>query len=131
MFYLVNVWQTQKNDTINIYLSVCKQMFTNGMWESNIGEIVVRAVAPEPFLAMLRFMYGGFLDLEEKDENGTLLLPLLVLADRYAIQVLQQECCMRLLDCLTEVVPPVFLGVPGLMLTVTVAIEESSIRTAH
>lgn len=106
-------------------------MFTNGMWESNIGEIVVRAVAPEPFMAMLRFMYGGYLDLEEKDENGTLLLPLLVLADQYAIQILQQECCMRLLDCLTEVVPPVFFGVPGLILTVSVVIEETTVCTEH
>jgi hypothetical protein len=84
-------------------------MFTNGMWESNIGEVVLRDVAPEPFLAMLRFMYCGYLDLEERGECGTLLLPLLVLADQYAIQLLQQECCMRLLDYLTEVVPPIIV----------------------
>ena len=78
-------------------------MFTNGMSESNIGQVLIRDVAPEPFLAMLRFMYRGHLELDEKDDAGALLLPLLLLADQFAVQLLQQECCMLLLDCLNEV----------------------------
>lgn len=78
------------------------KMFTNGMSESSIGQVVIRDTEPEVFMAMLRFMYRGHLDLEERSDYWALLLPLLVLADQFAIQPLQQECCLRLLDCLAE-----------------------------
>lgn len=79
-------------------------MFTNGMCESSIGEVVIRDVPPELLMVMLHFMYCGHLELDEKDNAGCLLLPLLLLADQFAIELLQQECCVSLLDCLTEVV---------------------------
>lgn len=80
-------------------------MFTNGMCESSIGQVVIRDTKPEVFMAMLWFMYRGHLDLEERSDYWALLLPLLVLADQFAVQPLQQECCLRLLDCLAEVLP--------------------------
>ncbi|KAH9549375.1 hypothetical protein CY35_10G016000 [Sphagnum magellanicum] len=79
-----------------------RKMFTNGMCESSIGEVVIRDVSPELLMVMLHFMYCGHLELDEKDNAGCLLLPLLLLADQFAIELLQQECCVSLLDCLTE-----------------------------
>ncbi len=74
------------------------------MCESSIGEVVIRDLSPELLMVMLHFMYCGHLELDEKDNAGCLLLPLLLLADQFAIELLQQECCESLLDCLTEVV---------------------------
>lgn len=78
------------------------KMFTNGMSESSVGQVLIRDTEPQVFMAMLWFMYRGHLDLEERSDYWALLLPLLVLADQFAIQPLQQECCLRLLDCLAE-----------------------------
>lgn len=73
------------------------------MSESSVGQVLIRDTEPQVFMAMLWFMYRGHLDLEERSDYWALLLPLLVLADQFAIQPLQQECCLRLLDCLAEV----------------------------
>jgi len=77
------------------------------MSESTVGQVLIKDTEPEVFMAMLCFMYRGHLDLEERSDYWALLLPLLVLADQFAIQSLQQECCLRLLDCLAEVCPVV------------------------
>eukprot|EP00252_Welwitschia_mirabilis_P001809 TRINITY_DN11746_c0_g1_i2.p1 TRINITY_DN11746_c0_g1~~TRINITY_DN11746_c0_g1_i2.p1 ORF type:complete len:508 (-),score=90.66 TRINITY_DN11746_c0_g1_i2:1481-3004(-) len=78
------------------------KMFTNGMSESTGSEIHLRDILPEAFLLMLQFMYSGELGMDETQDLGPLLLPLLLLADQFGISMLQQECCEYLLECLSE-----------------------------
>jgi hypothetical protein len=78
-------------------------MFTNGMSESNASEVCLRDVSPEAFLAMVHFMYSGKLDMDEKQDLGSLLLPLILLADQFGIHLLQQECCECLFECISKV----------------------------
>eukprot|EP01018_Ginkgo_biloba_P004223 Gb_09011 [translate_table: standard] len=100
------------------------QMFTNGMSESNCSEVCLKDVSPEAFIAMLHFMYSGRLELDEIHDVGSLLLPLVLLADQFGIHLLQQECCEYLLECLAEVgsllhpfITIVILGRVGVVLT--------------
>lgn len=80
-------------------------MFTNGMSESNSSDVCIRDTSPEVLKAMLDFMYSGELSAEDaRDKFGYLLLQLLVLADKFGITLLHQECCKVLLECLSEVV---------------------------
>eukprot|EP00249_Psilotum_nudum_P017129 c26176_g2_i2 orf=223-2589(-) len=78
------------------------KMFTNGMCESSLSRINLKDVAPDVFWAMLKFMYSGHLELEERDGVGSLLLPLLLLADQFGIPLLQLECSQQLLECISE-----------------------------
>ncbi|KAJ8625677.1 hypothetical protein MRB53_034207 [Persea americana] len=77
-------------------------MFTNGMTESNSSDIYLRDVSAEAFLAMLQFMYSGELEMKDRNETGTLLLEILLLADQFGVAYLQQECCKLLLECISE-----------------------------
>lgn len=78
------------------------QMFTNGMIESSSSDISFSDVSAEAFAVMLRFMYSGELEMD-RAEMGSLLIPLLVLADQFGVTFLQRECCKFLLECLSEV----------------------------
>lgn len=79
-------------------------MFTNGMTESNSSDIYLRDVSAEAFLAMLQFMYSGELEMKDRNEINTLLLEILLLADRFGVTYLLQECCKLLLECISEVI---------------------------
>lgn len=94
---------------IMLFMSLVKriftfQMFTNGMTESNSSDIYLRDVSAEAFLAMLQFMYSGELEMKDRNETGTLLLEILLLADQFGVAYLQQECCKLLLECISEVI---------------------------
>lgn len=78
------------------------QMFTNGMSESHSSTIYLTDVSPEAFKAMLNFMYSGELNMEDTVNFGTDLIHLL-LADRFGVVPLHQECCKMLLESLSEV----------------------------
>jgi hypothetical protein len=78
------------------------QMFTNGMRESSATDIFFGDVPPEPFFLLLQFMYYGKLKLDTRDTTSV-LVQLLLLADQFAITVLQFECCKRIMECLSEV----------------------------
>jgi len=78
-------------------------MFTNGMSESNVSEVYLRDDSPEAFLAMVHFMYSGKLDMDERQDLGSLLLPLILLVDQFGIHLLQQECCECLFECISKV----------------------------
>lgn len=78
------------------------QMFTNGMKESSATDIFFGDVPPEPFFLLLRFMYYGELKLDSRD-TISVLVQLLLLADQFAITVLQFECCKRIMKYLSEV----------------------------
>ncbi|MCI03152.1 BTB/POZ domain-containing protein [Trifolium medium] len=67
------------------------------------SEVTLRDVPPEAFKAMLDFFYDGQLN-EEIIDSGSLLLQLLLLADRFGVTFLHQECCKMLLECLSQVV---------------------------
>ncbi|KAI5435467.1 hypothetical protein KIW84_022050 [Lathyrus oleraceus] len=79
------------------------KMFTNGMSESMSSEVTLRDVPPEAFKAMLDFLYDGQLN-EKVIDSGSLLLQLLLLADRFGVTFLHQECCKMLLEGLSQVV---------------------------
>lgn len=79
------------------------KMFTNGMSESMSSEVTLRDVPPEAFKAMIDFLYDGQLN-EKIIDSGSLLLQLLLLADRFGVTFLHQECCKMLLECLSQVV---------------------------
>lgn len=79
-------------------------MFTNGMTESNSSDIYLRDVSAEAILAMLQFMYSGELEMKDRNETGTLLLEILLFADKFGVTYLQQECCKLLLQCISEVI---------------------------
>lgn len=83
-------------------------MFTNGMVETSSSDIYFKDVSAEAFLVMLQFMYTGVLDIDIL-ETGPILILLLLLADQFGVTVLQQECCKRVIECLSEVVYPIFL----------------------
>jgi hypothetical protein len=78
-------------------------MFTNGMSESMSSEVTLRDVPPEAFKAMLDFFYDGQLN-EEIIDSGSVLLQLLLLADRFGVTFLHQECSKMLLESLSQVV---------------------------
>lgn len=78
------------------------KMFTNGMTESSSSEVYLSDVSPAAFMIMLDFMYSGKISLEDTMDFGSLLLQLLLLADKYGITLLYQECCRTLLECLSE-----------------------------
>ncbi|CAH9087084.1 unnamed protein product [Cuscuta europaea] len=78
------------------------QMFTNGMKESFSSTLNLRDVNPESFRAMLEFLYTGKLKKEITGDINTLLLQLLLLADKFGVYLLHQECCKVVLDHLKE-----------------------------
>lgn len=80
------------------------QMFTNGMSESSSSDVSLTDVSLEAFKIMLDFMYSGEISLEDSKDFGNLLLQLLLLADKFGVTLLYQECCKTLLECLSEVV---------------------------
>ncbi|XP_004512608.1 BTB/POZ domain-containing protein At2g30600 isoform X2 [Cicer arietinum] len=77
------------------------KMFTNGMSESMSSEVTLRDVPPEAFKAMLDFLYDQQLN-ENVIDSSSLLLQLLLLADRFGVTFLHQECCKMLLECLSQ-----------------------------
>lgn len=78
-------------------------MFTNGMLESKASAVSLCDISVDAFLALLRFMYGGKLEMEDETRIGALLVPLLFLADQFGIKRLHQECCNYFLEQLSEV----------------------------
>ncbi|XP_065881581.1 BTB/POZ domain-containing protein At2g30600 isoform X2 [Euphorbia lathyris] len=91
------------------------KMFTNGMSESSSSEVYLSDVSPDAFKIMLNFMYGGEIGLEDTAEFGNLLLQLLLLADKFGVALLYQECCKILLECLSEdSVCPILLAVSSI-----------------
>ncbi|KAH9297739.1 hypothetical protein KI387_029421 [Taxus chinensis] len=87
---------------LSVWSAPFAKMFTNGMCESKCSEVCLRDISPEAFLAMLEFMYSGQLDIDEKQDMGSILLPLILLADQFGIYLLRQECCEYLLESLSE-----------------------------
>lgn len=87
---------------LSVWSAPFAKMFTNGMSESNASEVCLRDVSPEAFLAMVHFMYSGKLDMDERQDLGSLLLPLILLADQFGIHLLQQECCECLFECISK-----------------------------
>ncbi|XP_002510674.2 BTB/POZ domain-containing protein At2g30600 isoform X1 [Ricinus communis] len=91
------------------------KMFTNGMSESSSSDVYLSDVSPEAFAIMLDFMYSGEFSLEDTMDFGSLLLQLLLLADKFGITLLYQECCKTLLESLSEdSVCPVLLAVSSI-----------------
>ncbi|KAF2310222.1 hypothetical protein GH714_007270 [Hevea brasiliensis] len=78
------------------------KMFTNGMSESSSSKVSLSDVSPEAFKIMLDFIYSGEINLEDSMDFGDLLLQLLLLADKFGVTLLYQECCKTLLECLSE-----------------------------
>lgn len=78
-------------------------MFTNGMQESHTVQVTIHDASAEALRAMVRFMYCGRLELSGDDAEGHLLLPLLVLADRYQVRALKEVCSRRLQELVNEV----------------------------
>ncbi|KAJ7516513.1 hypothetical protein O6H91_22G061000 [Diphasiastrum complanatum] len=87
---------------MSIWSRPISKMFTNGMMESSTREISFKDVHQEAFIAMVQFMYSGHFELDQQDNAGSLLLPLLVLADQFSVRLLQKECSEQLHQCLTE-----------------------------
>jgi hypothetical protein len=85
-----------------VWAQIFVQMFTNGMKESNAADIFFEDVPPKPFFLLLQFMYYGELKLDTGDITSV-LVQLLLLADQFAITVLQFECCKRIMEYLSEV----------------------------
>ncbi|XP_057987232.1 BTB/POZ domain-containing protein At2g30600 isoform X5 [Hevea brasiliensis] len=103
------------------------QMFTNGMRESSSSEVSLSDVSPEAFKIMLDFMYSGEISLEDTMDFGNLLLQLLLLADKFGVTLLYQECCKTLLECLSEDSEcPILLAVSSL--PSCKLIEETCVR---
>lgn len=78
-------------------------MFTNGMKESSAMDIFFGDVPPEALFLLLQFMYYGELKLDTRHITSV-LIQLLLLADQFAITVLQFECCIRIMECISEVI---------------------------
>ncbi|XP_031102612.1 BTB/POZ domain-containing protein At2g30600 isoform X1 [Ipomoea triloba] len=78
------------------------KMFTNGMKESFDSTVFLRDVHFEAFQTMLEFIYTGELKKEVTRDINTLLLHLLLLADKFGISLLHQECCKTILEHLSE-----------------------------
>ncbi|KAF2310202.1 hypothetical protein GH714_007194 [Hevea brasiliensis] len=78
------------------------KMFTNGMSESSSSKVSLSDVSPEAFKIMLDFIYSGEINLEDSMDFGDLLLQLLLLADKFGVTLLYQECFKTLLECLSE-----------------------------
>ncbi|KDP36794.1 hypothetical protein JCGZ_08085 [Jatropha curcas] len=78
------------------------KMFTNGMRESSSAEVYLSDVSAAAFKIMLDFMYSGDISIEDTMDFGNLLLQLLLLADKFGVSLLYQECCKTLLECLME-----------------------------
>lgn len=78
-------------------------MFTNGMTESVSSKICLKDVCFDAFKIMLKFMYSGEVNEDDAMDTDMLLLQLLLLADQFAVSLLHQECCKRLLEHLSEV----------------------------
>ncbi|XP_024518354.1 BTB/POZ domain-containing protein At2g30600 [Selaginella moellendorffii] len=87
---------------LSVWSAPFAKMFTIGMKESNRTRVTIKDVHLDAFMTTIRFMYTGRLDLEGKDNAGSLLLPLLIMADRYGVRVLHQECLDHLLACVNE-----------------------------
>ncbi|KAF2324780.1 hypothetical protein GH714_016759 [Hevea brasiliensis] len=103
------------------------KMFTNGMRESSSLEVSLSDVSPEAFKIMLDFMYSGEISLEDTMDFGNLLLQLLLLADKFGVTLLYQECCKTLLECLSEDLEcPILLAVSSL--PSCKLIEETCVR---
>ncbi|KAJ9186348.1 hypothetical protein P3X46_001928 [Hevea brasiliensis] len=103
------------------------KMFTNGMRESSSSEVSLSDVSPEAFKIMLDFMYSGEISLEDTMDFGNLLLQLLLLADKFGVTLLYQECCKTLLECLSEDSEcPILLAVSSL--PSCKLIEETCVR---
>lgn len=83
-------------------------MFTNGMKESFDSTVFLRDVHFEAFQTMLEFIYTGELKKEVTRDINTLLLQLLLLADKFGISLLHQECCKTILEHLSEVISRLF-----------------------
>ncbi|WOL18186.1 BTB/POZ domain-containing protein [Canna indica] len=77
------------------------KMFTNGMAETSSSEIYFKDVSAEAFMIMLQFMYTAVLEMDTI-EMGSILIPLLLLADQFGVTALQHECCKRIMECLSE-----------------------------
>ncbi|XP_037493451.1 BTB/POZ domain-containing protein At2g30600 isoform X2 [Jatropha curcas] len=91
------------------------QMFTNGMRESSSAEVYLSDVSAAAFKIMLDFMYSGDISIEDTMDFGNLLLQLLLLADKFGVSLLYQECCKTLLECLMEdSVCPILLAVSSI-----------------
>jgi len=86
---------------LSLWSAPLAKMFTNGMRESSATDIFFGDVPPEPFFLLLQFMYYGKLKLDTRDTTSV-LVQLLLLADQFAITVLQFECCKRIMECLSE-----------------------------
>uniref|UniRef100_A0A1D1Y745 BTB/POZ domain-containing protein At2g30600 n=1 Tax=Anthurium amnicola TaxID=1678845 RepID=A0A1D1Y745_9ARAE len=87
---------------LSVWSAPFAKMFTNGMLETNASEISLSDVSADSFLVLLQFMYSGRLDIEDETRMGSLLVPLLMLADQFGIKPLHQECCNCLLQLLSE-----------------------------
>lgn len=78
-------------------------MFTNGMQESRTLAVTIHDTSLAALQALVHFMYCGCLALPSEDSEGRLLLPLLVLADRYQVRPLRAATCVRLLELANQV----------------------------
>ncbi|CAH9087080.1 unnamed protein product [Cuscuta europaea] len=87
---------------LGLWSAPFSKMFTNGMKESFSSTLNLRDVNPESFRAMLEFLYTGKLKKEITGDINTLLLQLLLLADKFGVYLLHQECCKVVLDHLKE-----------------------------
>ncbi|XP_042448788.1 BTB/POZ domain-containing protein At2g30600-like [Zingiber officinale] len=86
---------------LSLWSSPFAKMFTNGMVETSSSDIYLKDISAEAFLVMLQFMYTGILDMDILETSPILIL-LLLLADQFGVTVLQQECCKRVIECLSE-----------------------------
>ncbi|KAJ6846609.1 BTB/POZ domain-containing protein [Iris pallida] len=86
---------------LSLWSAPFAKMFTNGMVESSSSDISFSDVSVEAFSAMLQFMYSGELEMD-REGMSSLLIPLLLLADRFGVIFLQRECCNCLLEFLSE-----------------------------
>ncbi|KAL3505492.1 hypothetical protein ACH5RR_035333 [Cinchona calisaya] len=78
------------------------KMFTNGMSETAASMICLKDVSFDAFLVMLEFIYNGQLTKGDTLDIGTLLLQVLLLADKFGVALLHQECCKTFLENLSE-----------------------------
>jgi hypothetical protein len=62
-------------------------MFSNGMIESQSGEVLLDHSDPDSLLKLLRYMYTGSIEM-----TSTSALPLLSLANRFGIHLLKDHC---------------------------------------
>ncbi|KAK2999675.1 hypothetical protein RJ639_023754 [Escallonia herrerae] len=78
------------------------KMFTNGMSESISSVVCLKDISLEAFKVMLEYMYSSELCKDDTLDRCILLLQLLLLADKFGVTLLHQECCKTLLECLSE-----------------------------